>query len=680
MATSKNFEVKNGLSVGGTERISSAGVGTFTDLNVTGTTTTIDTATLQVQDKNIVINYGTGDTSSTASGAGITIQDAVDASNDATLLWDASADEFDFSHTVTAPSLKSTGAATFDSTFTSTGLLLSENTGLYTTNASLSYYSATNGVYINGAGNTGWLRLNASGAQNSRTAIDLYGSSAGDYIKVRAANTDTMYFGAGGAGRVGIGTSNAAKPLHVYSSDNHPLRVESSDAYAGIEIKDTGSSTLPPLISALSDDLSIYTGHDSARPQVAKFDNDGKTYLKEIAALDASLEIGNGDEKQIFDGSGATIQFQTSDTERMRIGSTGKTSWSAGGIGTVATQSRDFTFYTEGGSNGIDIRSNDYRNILLGSGGSSGSAMDAGYIGVYKDGVMKIALNANGNNFIKGGHLFVDNGVGVATHTTMDANGHTWQTDTYNTITAGAVAIGSDSSNTSHMWWNVYDTGSKYGVSSGYGMDQYVVNSTGSYVWRFSDNASGAGSGVTLTNQFEMKRDGNVHIAQSESGARIYLGSQGGAFGVNASHNVRASSNLLMLNAGGSNAQFIVECNGSNRGSVTTSTSFVTSSDERIKKDIVDMDKGLAEILQLKPKKFKYNIGTVDQYGFIAQEVEEIMPDLITESVSTEDGVEITDFKSLSYNGIFSILVKAVQEQQGQIETLKQEVEELKGG
>ena len=104
--SNKNFEVKHGLSVGGTQRISSTGVGTFTDLNVTGTTTTIDTATLQVQDKNIVINYGSGDTSSTASGAGITIQDAVDASNDATILWDASADEFDFSHTVTAPSLQ----------------------------------------------------------------------------------------------------------------------------------------------------------------------------------------------------------------------------------------------------------------------------------------------------------------------------------------------------------------------------------------------------------------------------------------------------------------------------------------------------------------------------------------------------------------------------------------------
>ena len=64
--------------------------------------------------------------------------------------------------------------------------------------------------------------------------------------------------------------------------------------------------------------------------------------------------------------------FKTNDTERTRIGNTGKASWSAGGIGAVSTQDRDFTFYTEGSTNGIDIRSNDYRNILLGAGGSSG--------------------------------------------------------------------------------------------------------------------------------------------------------------------------------------------------------------------------------------------------------------------------------------------------------------------
>ena len=70
------------------------------NLTVSGTTTEISTTNLQVEDKNIVLNYGSGDTSANANGAGITIQDAINASTDATLNWDTSSDHFEFSHPV----------------------------------------------------------------------------------------------------------------------------------------------------------------------------------------------------------------------------------------------------------------------------------------------------------------------------------------------------------------------------------------------------------------------------------------------------------------------------------------------------------------------------------------------------------------------------------------------------
>lgn len=85
-----------------TEKLHVSGNAIITgNLTVSGTTTTINTANLNVEDKNITLNYSTGDSSSTADGAGITIQDAVDSSNDATILWDATNDEFDFSHGAT---------------------------------------------------------------------------------------------------------------------------------------------------------------------------------------------------------------------------------------------------------------------------------------------------------------------------------------------------------------------------------------------------------------------------------------------------------------------------------------------------------------------------------------------------------------------------------------------------
>ena len=73
------------------------------NLTVNGTTTTLNTATLDVEDKNITLNYSTGDSSAAANGAGFTIQDAVSAGNDATLLWDATYDRFAFSHGIKLP-------------------------------------------------------------------------------------------------------------------------------------------------------------------------------------------------------------------------------------------------------------------------------------------------------------------------------------------------------------------------------------------------------------------------------------------------------------------------------------------------------------------------------------------------------------------------------------------------
>jgi len=68
------------------------------NLTVTGTTTWLDSTNTQISDKNIVLNYASGDSSANADGAGITIQDAVDASTDASLTWNATDDNFEISH------------------------------------------------------------------------------------------------------------------------------------------------------------------------------------------------------------------------------------------------------------------------------------------------------------------------------------------------------------------------------------------------------------------------------------------------------------------------------------------------------------------------------------------------------------------------------------------------------
>jgi len=99
-----NNDVDVTLGYGSTSETTVAGNLTVSsDLTVSGTTTTVNTTNLNIEDKNITLNYNdSSDTSGSADGAGITIQDAVDASNDATILWTASSDTFTFSHGINA--------------------------------------------------------------------------------------------------------------------------------------------------------------------------------------------------------------------------------------------------------------------------------------------------------------------------------------------------------------------------------------------------------------------------------------------------------------------------------------------------------------------------------------------------------------------------------------------------
>jgi hypothetical protein len=89
-------------------------------------------------------------------------------------------------------------------------------------------------------------------------------------------------------------------------------------------------------------------------------------------------------------------------------------------------------------------------------------------------------------------------------------------------------------------------------------------------------------------------------------------------------------------------------------------------SDVNKKKDFEDSTIGLKAILDLRPTLFRMKSDNEDaekQLGFIAQEVKELIPQAY---------VENGEFIGLNFNPIVAALVKAVQEQQAQIEELKE--------
>lgn len=86
------------------------------------------------------------------------------------------------------------------------------------------------------------------------------------------------------------------------------------------------------------------------------------------------------------------------------------------------------------------------------------------------------------------------------------------------------------------------------------------------------------------------------------------------------------------------------------------------SSDERLKRNIQPIDSSLHKVLNLKPKTFEWKSNGTPMVGFLAQDVQGIIPSLVKE----KDGLLM-----LSQEGMIPYLVKSIQELQVEIDSLK---------
>ena len=109
--------------------------------------------------------------------------------------------------------------------------------------------------------------------------------------------------------------------------------------------------------------------------------------------------------------------------------------------------------------------------------------------------------------------------------------------------------------------------------------------------------------------------------------------------------------------------------------------SWASISDSRSKNSIAPYTSGLAELSQVETVKYKYNGLGKEYVGVIAQQVESVMPELVSVSPGTTyDGTEIEDLKSVDPTPLTFALVNAVKEMATRIEALEAEVQSLKGG
>jgi hypothetical protein len=113
--------------------------------------------------------------------------------------------------------------------------------------------------------------------------------------------------------------------------------------------------------------------------------------------------------------------------------------------------------------------------------------------------------------------------------------------------------------------------------------------------------------------------------------------------------------------------------------SVTASaTAYNTSSDYRLKENITPVSDGIARLQQLKPSRFNF-IADPDTVvdGFIAHEVQAIVPEAITGEKDAVDDEGNPEYQGIDQSKLVPLLTAALQEAIGEIESLKARVAAL---
>ena len=101
-----------------------------------------------------------------------------------------------------------------------------------------------------------------------------------------------------------------------------------------------------------------------------------------------------------------------------------------------------------------------------------------------------------------------------------------------------------------------------------------------------------------------------------------------------------------------------------------TGTGFLKLSDRRLKKNIRSLGEVKSKLMQLRPIAYHYKKGNQQrQFGFLAQEVEKIFPELVTRAPGTED------IQSIDYLGLIPLLIAVVQAQEKELNHFKKKLE-----
>jgi hypothetical protein len=246
-------------------------------------------------------------------------------------------------------------------------------------------------------------------------------------------------------------------------------------------------------------------------------------------------------------------------------------------------------------------------------------------------------------------------------------------------------AVGGTSAS-SQLFLNTYYDGAYKFIGTGYAQRYYQA--TGAHVWETS-NASGSADGaITFVERARIDSSGNLLVGTTSNS--LYNQNTVNGIGIipGTSSAIQIATDpagstgnacilLNMRNTPINGAKYIrFFYNGaSDIGNIslngTTAVAYNTSSDYRLKNRITPMTGALDKVALLKPVTYKWNADNSDGQGFIAHELQEVVPDCVSGEKDAVDAEGNPQYQGVDTSFLVATLTAAIQELKAELDTVK---------
>ena len=406
--------------------------------------------------------------------------------------------------------------------------------------------------------------------------------------------------------------------------------------------------------------------------------------------LTGNLNFDSTQSTKITDPGANVMTFHTSQSERMRIDSTGNVS-----IGTTTTAIK-FNVYS--------ITNPLVANFDTGS--ASGS-----YIRFQNSGT-SIGDLGSGVNLFGGGGYALD--FGLTSRTGGNLVFGTASTERMRIDTSGRVAIGTSSagskveiSSGSINGLNITADTNAFGTSltSGLFAIREIGNSATNNAFELHIRPNGGKAGYITFTENTISDRWSIGSAAGSDGLRFIYGTpisgtewirfdSSGRLLIGVTSIMRLNAKLQVYFAGGGSQYGAVfkpaadsttainfqNAAGNDVGSINTTataTSFNTSSDYRLKKDIKPILQPALRLMSLKPVNFAWKINDTRVDGFIAHEAQEVVPEAVSGVKDEVNENGDPKYQGIDQSKLVPLLTAALQEAITRIDALEARIATL---